>query len=374
MTIAYGWLDRLLHRVALGSPAALELGFELERARFGAAAAALSPRPPVFVTGLARAGTTVLMQMIHRADAFAALTYRDMPFALAPNTWAGLTRHLRRAVARTERGHGDGLDHDLDSPEAIEEVFWRTHESAHYQRADGLCAHVPTPGTLDRFRLYMRLVCLRHGTDRYLSKNNANVLRLGSLAQGLPGAVLIHPFRDPFEQAASLLAQHRRACELGRADRFRADYMRWLGHHEFGVHQRRFLLPPGSTVEGDPDRLVFWLRTWTGVYSHLLAQSNAVAARQCFVDYDRLAVGDPALLDRLRTRLALPRPLDGTHLRAPPRRAAIGPDVPQQDAIAARAVHARLIARAQGQAIPVAMTSIAPIAAPASGASTGTQA
>ncbi len=42
-----------------------------------------------------------------------------MPFPLAPNSWAALTGRRRRTLAARERGHGDGMTHDLDTPEAI---------------------------------------------------------------------------------------------------------------------------------------------------------------------------------------------------------------------------------------------------------------
>lgn len=347
---AYRPLDRLLHRIALGSRAALELSFDLERARFGRAAGALALRPPVFVTALARAGTTVLMQRLEAADRFASLHYADMPFPLAPNTWAGLVARRRRGVARTLRGHGDGLEHDLDSAEAIEEVFWRMQCGPDYLTADGLAAHQPDAPAMAAFGQFMALVCLaraRHGQGgRYLSKNNANVLRLPSLA-GIPGAVLVHPFRAPLEQAASLLAQHRRACALAQADAFRGHYMRWLGHHEFGAHQQPFLLPGQAPPQGDPDSLVYWLRTWCGVYRHLLDQPASVAARQCFVDYDRLARGEDAVRAALARQLALPNGLPATDLRPPKPHALAQQAVPPADLSAANALHQRLQQRAQ---------------------------
>ncbi|WP_420382452.1 sulfotransferase [Novosphingobium sp.] len=342
----YRGIDRLLHRIALGIPAVLDLSFDLEKGRFGKAAAAQTLRPPVFVTGLARAGTTILMQKIHGADRFASLRYRDMPFPLAPNSWAALTEKRRRAIPAHERGHGDGLTHDLDSPEAIEEVFWKLREGDQYLSATGMRAHAPAPATLEDFAMLMRLVCLRYGGDRYLSKNNANILRLRALAQTATDAVLIHPFRAPLEQAASLLMQHRRAVALGRTDAFRASFMRWLGHHEFGVDQRAILLPPGSGPVGNPDTLAFWLRTWTGVHTHLLVQPADVAAMQCFVDYDRLVTGDLRLRERLAQRLGLAEPLAGDGLRPPAPHGIDAADVPRAELAEAQAIHARLLARA----------------------------
>lgn len=299
----------------------------------------------MFVVGLARAGTTILMRLLHDSGAFATLSYRDMPFPLAPNTWARATARSRRDVVRAERGHGDGIDHDLDSPEAIEEVFWRMREGKRYIRADTLVAIPPVPETIAAFRDYVRLVLLRHGRTRYLSKNNNNILRLAALVDAEPTALIVHPFRDPLQQAASLRAQHRRAEALAFDDPFRSRYMRWLGHHEFGVDHRPFVIGSVATREiaANPGSIDYWLARWIDVNTHLLAQPATIAARQVFVDYDALCEhGDPAL-DSLRARTALA--LRSTDIRAPsPRRAEYRDQALLSEA---RTLHDRLRQRAR---------------------------
>ena len=39
----------------------------------------------VFVSGLARSGTTALLNALYQSGTFASLSYDDMPFILAPN-------------------------------------------------------------------------------------------------------------------------------------------------------------------------------------------------------------------------------------------------------------------------------------------------
>ncbi|CAN5659776.1 sulfotransferase [soil metagenome] len=275
------------------------MSFDIERKFHATAAVALTSKRPVFVTGLARAGTTVLMRMLHHGGNFASLTYRDMPFPLAPNSWAHLGKRWNRSIATRERGHGDGLTHDLDTPEAIEEVFWRAFEGDRYIEKAGLVPSSPDQETLEDFQLFVRLVQLRYGRARYLSKNNNNVLRLPGLVSAFPDAVLIHPFREPLQQAASLLNQHRRACVTQANDPFRRKFMTWLGHREFGLDQRPFMFadaPPGG---GDRQSINYWLQTWISVYRSLLRQPDPVSARQLFVDFDLLCAGDsqmPAIL------------------------------------------------------------------------------
>lgn len=291
----YGRFDRLLHQLALGFSPLLEISFDGERMFHGAAAATLTSEKPVFVTGLARAGTTVLMRMLYHGGKFASLTYRDMPFPLAPNSWARLGKRWSRSIATTERGHGDGLTHDLDTPEAIEEVFWRAFEGDRYIEKAGLVPGTPERETLENFQLFVRLVQLRYGRARYLSKNNNNVLRLPGLVSAFPDAVIIHPFREPLQQAASLLNQHRRACVTQTDDPFRRKFMTWLGHREFGLDQRPFLFADAPPGDGDRQSINYWLQTWISVYRSLLRQPDPVSSRQLFVDFDLLCTGDSGL-------------------------------------------------------------------------------
>lgn len=310
----------------------LDLSFDIERSRHGAAARAREAGAPVFVAGLARAGTTIILRLLHDTGDFASLTYRDMPFPLAPNSWAKMTAKSRRAVASTARGHDDGLEHDLDSPEAIEEVFWRIHP------------HAGEPDTVAAFRDLVALVRHRYDRPRYLSKNNANVLRLDAIVATFPDAVLLHPFRDPLQHAASLLAQHQRAIALGRADPFRARYMRWLGHHDFGLDHRAPALPGAPASSEDSDTIDYWLKIWIAVHRHLLAQSEAVRARQTFVDYDRLCA-DPAIAIAPIAAVTGTK-LDAAALRAPTPHVVEGAARRLLDQAAA--VHADLARRAPG--------------------------
>jgi hypothetical protein len=221
-------------------------------------------------------------------------------------------------LAPSRHTHGEGTLQAFGSPAAIEEYFWRYHEGEHYIRPDGLSPVPPRGATIAAFADYVRLVQLRCDRPRYLSKNNNNVLRLPALLAAFPDAYLVHPFRDPLQQAASLLNQHRRASALAALDPFRARFMRWLGQHEFGADRRRFLLPGGPASGDDPGHVDYWLKTWIAVHRHLLTVSPEIARRQLFVDHD-LLVSDgaqPAAL--LARQLRLPDPPAFDRLRPPP--------------------------------------------------------
>ncbi|SPH23649.1 hypothetical protein DEA8626_02715 [Defluviimonas aquaemixtae] len=293
----YSALDRMLHRLALASPMRAEMLHDIERGMYLKVAPEDNGRH-VFVTGLARAGTTILMREIHRTGAFGSLTYADMPFVLAPNLWAKISRKGRTPGKKAERAHGDGIEVDTQSPEALDEVYWRMFDGAAYIGADGLKPHEPTEELIDGYRDLIRLVLLRTDRWRYVSKNNNNILRLGALARAMPEAQFLVPLRQPLAHAASLLGQHRRFRD---ADPFTRDYMTWLGHHEFGATHRPFLF--GARPEGDPDGMDYWLRLWVAAYS-ALDRTEAEANNVCFVPYEALSA-DPAIWQAIARRIGV---------------------------------------------------------------------
>ena len=330
----YSALDRLLHRMALAAPVVAEMTHDIERARFLAKAPADTGRH-VFVTGLARAGTTILMREIHRTGEFGSLTYADMPFVLAPNLWARMSRKGHKPGARTERAHGDGIEVDTQSPEALDEVYWRVFDGKAYIGDEGLSPHEPEDDLIAGYRDLIRLVLLKTGTVRYVSKNNNNILRLESLARAMPEAEFLVPLRRPIDHAASLLAQHRRFLE---ADSFTRDYMAWLGHHEFGATHRPFLF--GTRPEGDPMTLDYWLRLWIAVYA-ALDPVEAARPNVSFVPYEALSA-DPAVWAAVARRIGV-TPAAAEELRPVSEKPSNGYDA----GLAARAeeLHARLSER-----------------------------
>jgi len=303
----YGFGARLLHRLALGSDAVAEASFDIEQASRAKAGPVPDAGPPVFVAGLARAGTTVLMRALHSSGAFCSLTYRDMPFVLAPNLWRRLSSGSRRDAAARERAHGDGLAVDFDSPEALEEVFWRVFCGDRYIAADRLVPMTADAEEVDRFRAYVAAIRAGHGgpsgPTRYLSKNNNNILRLSSLNSAFPGAQVLIPFREPLQHAASLQRQHQRFTRINAEDPFSRRYMGWLVHHEFGADHRPFVF--GDSVPGgSPDTLDYWLALWIDTYTALI-ETAPPACR--FVCYESLCE-DPAVWPSLCAWLSLAKP------------------------------------------------------------------
>ncbi len=283
----YSFGDRLLHRLALGVPAIARASFELDTLASGSGGAGQEGRH-VFVSGLARAGTTILMRTLYETGEFCSLTYRDMPFVLMPCLWKRLSRPFRRSREEQERAHGDGIRVNFDSPEAFEEVFWRIFCAPEYIADDHLRPHEVNDEVLDAFRGYVQRIVAcadNRGPQRYLSKNNNNLLRLAALRKAFPEALIVIPFRDPLQHARSLYNQDRKFRERHAVDTFSRDYMRWLGHHEFGLTHRPFRFAGHGPVPLDdytPADINYWLAIWINTYSDVLATAPAGCRYLCF--------------------------------------------------------------------------------------------
>jgi hypothetical protein len=248
----------------------------------------------VFVAGLARAGTTLLMRMLYGSGKFCSLTYRDMPFVMAPNLWSVISGGSAKTMVSQERAHGDGMLVDFDSPEALEEVFWRVFCESEYIFKTHLVSMKADSDVIEKFRQYISLVLCRYGGERYLSKNNNNVLRLPSINRAFPNARIFVPFRDPLQHAGSLLSQHQQFCEQQFEDKFIRKYMSWLGHYEFGLDHRPFYYEG----EGFPTRSVksafkistvdYWIERWIDTYTHVLKQYKSGQVACTFFSYELL--------------------------------------------------------------------------------------
>lgn len=317
-THAYRFWDRCLHWLALEPAVVRHLAFDLERqyalrTRRITSVSSNQPADPadgaVYVCGLARSGTTMLLRVLDELEDFRSLTYRDMPFVMAPNLWRRISRHSPKEAFAAERAHGDGIFVDVDSPEGLEEVFWRTFGT---QTADRNCLGFdePSPEVLNTFADYRALVANpRTGPApangilrRYLSKNNNNLLRLRSLCSD-PTATVLLVYRNPLATARSLHRQHLRFCACQNADRFTRNYMGWLAHHEFGLDHLPFCFAVSEmNASRNPSELNYWLDYWNAVYRHVLAQGNL---RFYLVNHDGLRAQPVAALDAIFTILSV---------------------------------------------------------------------
>ena len=252
----YSALQRFLHRTALSSQFMREVMFDVEQSIFFKKDDNFDD-DHVFVAGLARSGTTILLNAIHQSNQFASLTYDDMPFILAPNLWGKINRRSTHGEAK-ERAHGDSIRVSTNSPEAFEEVFWKTF----------------TDNSIIREELFIKFISLilkKNNKTRYLSKNNQNIRRLDLLSEIFPRSKILIPFRDPLQQTLSLFSQHMKFGKEQNEDTFVRDYMKWIGHSEFGLDYK--MIHPSNLLYPNEKEFNHWLEQWYLTYKSVLELS-----------------------------------------------------------------------------------------------------
>lgn len=288
--LGYSFSSRLIHRIALQSGIIAEISFDIENMLISKKDHEFTQNP-VFISGLARSGTTMLMRYFYETGEFRSLTYQDMPFVLMPNLWKKLS--FRKVAGELkERAHQDGIMVSFESPEAFEEVFWRVFTGDRYIDKDRLKLLKINDEVLNKFRDFIRNAIMSADKPeqlRYLSKNNNNILRLDYLKKSFPDAKIIIPFRDPLQHALSLLNQHIHFSGIQKEDKFSLDYMNWLGHFEFGLNQKPFDLNNVETfraMKNTPKTaLDFWLLSWKNYYGFALQQSEDAVLFFCYEEF-----------------------------------------------------------------------------------------
>ena len=292
----YNGIERLLHHLAFEYPFIQEMLCGLETDLFSASLKDKKVTKPVFVTGLPRSGTTLLLETLYNTGEFATFTYRQMPFILTPLLWDWISSHFRRAGEKYERAHGDGVQISFDSPEAFEEVIWLRFLKDKIVGKNLLHPVLPSDLTEEfrvNFRYNIKKLLVLHDRNhhsshyRYLSKNNANISRLEAITTVFPDAIILIPFRNPLTHVKSLMNQHQRFLTEHSIDDFSQRYMEWIGHYEFGANIRPINFGDQFTLTSQFDfsDKNFWVNYWSKAYQQCLTEKSG---NIFFVDFDLL--------------------------------------------------------------------------------------
>lgn len=273
---------------------------------------------PVYVAGLARSGTTVLLKRLAEHPQVATHRYADFPPLLTPywwNRWLSLVPHSREVAQ--ERAHKDGIAVTSQSPEAFEEMLWMAFFSDIHDPAR--CGAFGREASHPAFECFYdehirKLLAIRQ-CQRYVAKGNYNLVRLGYLHKLYPEARFVVAIRDPVWHIASLMKQQR-LFATGEANQPRAlEHMRRVGHFEFGLDRRAInvgddamtarvteLWEAGQEVEG-------WALYWADIYRHVadVLDADPALREACLVvRYEDLCSQPEDMLLRLHEHCQLP--------------------------------------------------------------------
>jgi hypothetical protein len=264
---------------------------------------------PIYVTGLARSGTTILLETLARHPDVATHRYRDFPFLFTPylwNRWLDLVP--RKPEKPAERSHNDGIAVTSESPEAFEESLWMAFfPGQHDPSRSGLMDRSAHHSAFERFyRDHIRkLLAVRRGC-RYVAKGNYNLTRIPYLAKLFPDARFVVPVRDPVWHVASLMKQHGLFLAGQRDNPPALRHLRRVGHFEFGEDRRPINLGDNAAAADIAalwragEEVRGWARYWSQVHRYVLdlrdrAQDLQSAMR--IVRYEDLCAAPRAALE-----------------------------------------------------------------------------
>ena len=124
-------MKTVLHRIAFKMPQLNKLFYEFEKTTI-----IRSDINIILITGLARSGTTSLLNELVKNDSVFSLKYQNMPFVLAPKIQKILYNKSSLDLNPIERSHKDGIYIDESSPEAFDEVLFKVYEEKKFTLED----------------------------------------------------------------------------------------------------------------------------------------------------------------------------------------------------------------------------------------------
>ena len=266
MNLNYNYLQKILHKLYLKNNLIKKTLFQIEylicKEKHD-----INQNQHLFIGGLPRSGTTILLISFYESGRYASLTYKDMPFILSPNINKIFSNNLDEKFY--ERPHKDQIKYNINSPEAFDEVFFKTFNSNEIKKY---------------YAEYISLILKKYKKKDYLSKNN-NLLKNISLIKSIfYNAIFIVPFRDPIQHSFSLMTQHKNFLNLQHKDNFILDYMNFLGHYEFGKNHKPWFKP---VKHSNLDDINYWLEQWFLFYKYVY-QNNLSLSNFYVVPYESI--------------------------------------------------------------------------------------
>lgn len=193
---------------------------------------------PIFISGLARSGSTILLEILNQHIDTTSFCYYHFPYIHIP--WLRhlfLKKHFSQLQKKTsERTHADRIKIDPLSPEAMEERIWLSFFNQ--LQDENYSDYLTEKDANSKFDFYyqnlIKKLLISQKGKRYLSKGNYNITRIEYLLNLFPDARIIIPIRHPIQHVASLIKQHKLFVQLENQNKRVLTHMQSVGHFEFG--------------------------------------------------------------------------------------------------------------------------------------------
>lgn len=270
----------------------------------------ISVKSPVYITGLARSGTTILLEILAVHPELVSFRYKDFPLVHIPYWWEKfLNRAGSTGINKVERAHKDRIKISPDSPEAMEEILWMSFDNdIHNPSINNILDEKYINDDFVEFYINnIKKVVLSRSGNRYLAKGNYNISRIKFLNKIFPDAKFVIAIRNPVDTIASLIKQHILFCEIENADKKVLKYMQTLGHFEFGLDRRPINFGNTETTReiqtllNKKENVLGLAKLWTEVYSYVfeLLKDKKLNKNIILIDYDEFCKDSLSTLNKL---------------------------------------------------------------------------
>jgi hypothetical protein len=263
---------------------------------------------PIYISGLARSGSTLLLEILNHHPDTRSLQYDDFPFMYVPWLWSHFSKQSIASKC-LERAHQDGMMVSSKSPEAMEEMLW--------SHAFPTCHDLDTNHLLDestgnpafeaRYRSTLQKLLFAYDKSRYLAKANYHVARIPYLLKHFPDARFIIPIRHPLCHIASLIKQHHLFTKMQQDDPYTLEHLRQVGHYEFGLDRRPINI--GHTQDSqaieqawsEGNQVAGYALQWRHIYEHVytLMQNPRYQASILLLPFEQLCTHPDTTLGSL---------------------------------------------------------------------------
>lgn len=285
---------------------------------------------PVYITGLARSGTTILLETLYKTDIFGSYTYKHYPFIYFPLLWDKIAKTSPTQNSQ-ERAHFDRIQVHADSPEALEEMIWSAFFTKSFEQKDqmeitGKTSHKKFEAFYSDFIKKNLILTSR---NRYLAKGNYNFSRIPYIVKNIPSAKFVICIRRSKDHISSLIKQHYLFCKIETENSRALNYMKWIGHHEFGLNRQPVFLGDSNRYQAiisdwkEGREIEGWARQWDYIYRFIyekFLQNETLRKSIYLVKYEDLCQNPELELKKIFDFCQIPlseNTLQGLNISAP---------------------------------------------------------
>lgn len=229
---------------------------------------------PIFICGLARSGTTAVLNLLNNHSETGSFENQDLPFIKTLFFWNKINTLFYKGLKQRSRIHGDGLLVDQYSPESLEEIIWKDflEEYNNFGFFNFLDAKYFNQEFENHYtKQIKKILKVRGNKKRYLSKGNYNIFRVKYIKKLFPDSKIIICFRDPIELAISSAKVHQVFLNLSKENSYFDKRLNIMCHYEFGKF-RKTVAEHYNNFDNDNfnEQEYYYLKQWHRIYNMVI--------------------------------------------------------------------------------------------------------